>query len=117
MNVYKKAEGKWVGTQALAGNKDVIEIPTTSKPQFLEWLNENLSNISGDTIPSPAPTAVSSDSKCPKCKLTPKVAENVASHMRVDAIVDRILEAESAEANRLMEATINRCMELKNALS
>lgn len=79
MKCYRDADGKWVGTQAEAGNKNAIEIPTTSKPEFLEWLNSREDPVS-DAAPD----------RCAKCNLTPsqarEAAERTVAGMHADAI-------------------------------
>lgn len=44
MKLYRNADGVWVGTQAEAGNKTVIEVPV-DKPNLLEWLNANIRSM------------------------------------------------------------------------
>lgn len=115
MNVYKNSEGVWVANQAQAGNKDVIEIPTTSKPQFLEWLNENVKKSDSNLLTVPVRSSPDDTlGKCPKCKLTPAGAAKIAQGLEVDAIAERINKEKGWPLARLMEAVIDRCVELKN---
>jgi len=121
MNVYRDANGVWVATQALAGNKDVIEIPTTSKSDMLEWLNENSSLLgphnadtdASDSDNGPRSSPDADLGKCPKCKLTKAGAEKLAQGMTINAI-SKVIETKNGwELMRLMEAVIDRCVELK----
>jgi hypothetical protein len=119
MNVYKTKEGLFVGTKAEAGSDyEKLDIPSTSKPQMLEWLNENSNTVIGDTVDTNhTPSPDNSLGKCPKCKLTGGGAAKIAAGMQVDAIINRILNGGQGETIRLMEATIERCMEIKNGAS
>ena len=119
MNVYRDANGVWVGTQAQAGNKDVIDIPTTSKSDMLEWLNancrENNSGVSmGVRTSTPINNSPPDSGKCPKCRMTPAGAQMAAAGIVVDAIGKRIETAPPWEAIRLMESVLWRITEIKN---
>lgn len=110
MKLYRDADGKWVGTQADAGNKNIIEVPV-DKPGLLEWLNANARN----DVPLPADSdsgGGTAESDCPKCKLNPLVARERATRMvagmTAEAMAKWIEEAPTGKVADLMVAMADR---------
>lgn len=125
MKLYRNVDGKWVGTQADAGNKDIIEVPV-DKPGLLEWLNENVRQQQGSDVahdldngPPVQPVVLGSPDlgKCPHCKMTHAAARRIAEGTLMDALVERIETAEGWQFDRLAQAVIERLTQLCKSLS
>jgi hypothetical protein len=109
MNFYKTDDGVWVGTQAQAGNKNVIEIPCTSKPEMLEWLNENCSEKIS-SLPSEVPVQQQAKPENVWATKRKSLPDKSMFILEVDEI---LLNSDEEIVSHFADTLISRLLELK----
>lgn len=112
MKLYRTSDGRWVGTQAEAKNKNVIEVPV-DKPGLLEWLNENAPHAGPANSASDVDDSSHTDlGHCPKCKLRPDQAradaERWLAGLKADEIVGWMETAPTGKIADVMVAMADR---------
>lgn len=123
MKLYRNAEGTWVGTQAEAGNKDIIEVPV-DKPGLLEWLNANCRESVVDNQHSAGHTDSGAGEKevtCERCKWTPKLqrsyVESLLHRLNFEAVETALERLNASQVGRALSAVLDRAKELADASS
>lgn len=115
MKLYRTNDGEWVGTQAEAKNKNVIEVPV-DKPGLLEWLNanmrDNLDPVADSPSGGPEAAPVIDGNHCPKCKLdvndARQRAERMVTGLSADAMAEWMATAPTGKVADVMVAMADR---------
>lgn len=125
----KQPGSEWLPRQgdAAQANKtakvgwEKIEVPTSSKPKMLEWLNANARDGAIPLVVAAAdepvqPPRSGKEEHCPKCKFTPRQADayvaTIKRGMTMEGIKQFIEERTGWELSTVVESITARLIEL-----